>query len=61
MRVSIRRSFIATILTLTDFKHLCLGLAVLTNAGLTMAAGPAFAGPVRTFSVSEGTQPPTLE
>jgi hypothetical protein len=26
-------------------------------AGLTMAAGPAFAGPIRTFSVSEGIQP----
>ncbi len=57
MRVSIRRSFIATILTLTDFKRLRLGLAALTMGGLTMAAGPAFAGPVRTFSVSEGIQP----
>ena len=57
MRVSIRRSFIATIMSITDFKRLRLGLAVLTMAGLTMAAGPAFAGPVRTFSVSEGIQP----
>jgi hypothetical protein len=40
-----------------DFKRLRLGLAALTIAGLTMAAGPAFAGPIRTFSVSEGTQP----
>ena len=40
-----------------DFKRLRLGLAALTIAGLTMAAGPAFAGPIRTFSVSEGIQP----
>lgn len=40
-----------------DFKRLRLGFAALTIAGLTMAAGPAFAGPVRTFSVSEGVQP----
>ena len=57
MRATIRRSFIATILILTDVKRLRLGLAALTMAGLTMAAGPAFAGPTRTFSVSEGTQP----
>src|SRR5215470_6328756 len=57
MRVTIRRSFIATILTLTDLKRLRLGFAALTMAGLAMAAGPAFAGPTRTFSVSEGTQP----
>ena len=40
-----------------DFKRLRLGLAALTMAGLTMAAGPAFAGPIRTFSTSEGIQP----
>ncbi len=46
-----------TTMTLTDFKRLRLGLAALTMAGLTMAAAPAFAGPTRTFSVSEGIQP----
>ena len=40
-----------------DFKRLRLGFAALTIAGLTMVAGPAFAGPVRTFSVSQGIQP----
>ena len=40
-----------------DFKRLRLGLAAITMAGLTMAAGPAFAGPTYTFSVSEGIQP----
>ena len=40
-----------------NFRRLRLGLAALTIAGLTMAAGPAFAGPTLTFSTSEGTQP----
>src|SRR5215831_15830840 len=57
MRVSIYRRFRATIPIVIDFKCLRHGLAVLTMAVLTMAVGPAFAGPTRTFSISEGTQP----
>ncbi len=43
-----------------DFKRLRLGLAALTIAGLTMVAGPAFAGPTYEFLVSQGTQPPNV-
>src|SRR5262245_36573501 len=40
-----------------DFKLPRLRLAALAMAGLTMAAAPAFAGPIYTFTTSVGSQP----